>query len=153
MRRALRALAFAVALCAVAAVPVASAQSVMPMPEDPSDVLAEPGDAPTLPHVQRGGPLYRGRSQQSAVDLVRATAAEQVGVSIDQVAVVAVQDVEWPDVSLGCASQHPHMAFAQVVIPGFIVDVDVLGTPMTFHTDGGLRAIACEAPAQSDAFD
>ena len=129
------AVAAAVALCA-AATSVVAAQTT-----DGSDG----GDVPSLPQVRPGG-LLANRSPDEVIDLARTNAATRAGVSPDQVSVVDVQPVEWPDFSLGCPNAFPHFAVAQVTVPGFIVQLDVAGTPTIYHTDRGLRAIPCEAP-------
>ena len=105
------------------------------------------GGQPIIPPVQRGGPLQRMVSPQAAIDLARADASNRSETAIDQIAVVSVQPTEWSDFRLGCPSPAPGLAFAQVLVPGFVVELDVAGTPMTYHTDGGLRAILCEPPA------
>jgi hypothetical protein len=103
------------------------------------------GMTPQLPQVHLGG-LFAGRSVDDIVNLAKSNAADRAGVTVDQVDVVGVRSVEWPDASLGCASATPHLTYAQVVTPGYIVQLDAAGTPMTYHTDTGLRAIPCEAP-------
>jgi len=107
---------------------------------------------PTLPQVRPGG-LMANRSPDAVIDLARTNAATRAGVSPDQVSVVDVQAVEWPNFALGCPQQLPRFAVAEVTVPGFIVQLDVAGTPMTYHTDRGLRAIPCEVPpaAPTDA--
>jgi hypothetical protein len=103
------------------------------------------GMNPQLPQVHLGG-MFAGRSVDDIVNLARSHAADRAGVAVDQVDVVSVESVDWPDGSLGCASTSPHLAYVQVVTPGYIVQLDAAGTPMTYHTDTGLRAIPCEAP-------
>jgi hypothetical protein len=98
-----------------------------------------------LPQVRLGG-LFAGRSVDDVVNMAKSNAADRAGIPVDQVGVLSVQSVDWPDASLGCASATPHLAYAQVVTPGYIVQLDAAGTPVTYHTDTGLRAIPCEAP-------
>ncbi|MDQ6674723.1 MAG: hypothetical protein M3069_28965 [Chloroflexota bacterium] len=93
-----------------------------------------------------GGPGARMTSAQTVVDVARAEAAKRVGTTADQVSVISVQDAEWTDLSLGCPGSTPHMVSPAVVIPGFIVELDAAGTRLTYHTDTGLRAIACDGP-------
>jgi hypothetical protein len=142
MVRYLFAVAAALALCAAAPI-AATAQTADG--SDPGDMVSQPADLPALPQVRPGG-LLANRSPDAVIGLARSHAAELAGVAPDQVDVVSVQPVEWPDFSLGCPNLLPHFAVAQVTVPGFIVQLDVAGTPMTYHTDRGLRAIPCEAP-------
>jgi hypothetical protein len=106
---------------------------------------AQSADTPALPQVRPGG-LLANRSPDAVIDLARNNAAEQAGVSPDQVSVVNVQPVEWPNFALGCPNLLPRFSVAEVTVPGFIVELDVAGTPVVYHTDSGLRAIPCEAP-------
>jgi hypothetical protein len=122
--------------------------------DDGQSQVTEPGMAPSvdpadmsIPSAQRGGPLSRLASPQSAVDLALASAADQLGTSPDQVSVVDVQATEWPDFRLGCPGPDPKLRFAQVAIPGFIVQVQAGDTRLTYHTDFGLRAVLCDSAA------
>jgi hypothetical protein len=115
--------------------------------DGPGDDVSQPQP---IPLVQRGG-LFRGRTVDDAVALAKSSAAQRVGITADQVNVVSVQPTEWPDVSLGCPSPVPTAEFAQVITPGYIILLDAAGTPMTYHTDAGLRAIPCDVPPVSPA--
>jgi hypothetical protein len=110
-------------------------------------VFGSTGDGmnPEIPQVHLGG-LFAGRSVDDVVNLAKANAADRAGVPVEQVGVVSVESVDWPDASLGCPSATPHLVYAQVMTPGYIVQLDAAGQPMTYHTDSGLRAIPCEAP-------
>ncbi len=96
-----------------------------------------------VPQVQRGG-LLAGRTVDDAIALAKSNAATRAGITPDQVTLVSVQPTEWPDISLGCPALAPNAEFAQVVTPGYIIQLDAAGTSMTYHTDAGLRAIACD---------
>jgi hypothetical protein len=96
-----------------------------------------------LPIPTRGGPLFRSRTPQDVAELARTEAAARMGVPVEQVQVLSMEPTEWPDTGLGCP--HPGFRFAEVTIPGYIVQLDVAGTALTYHTDAGLRAIACDA--------
>jgi hypothetical protein len=110
--------------------------------------MNQPENPPALPQVRPGG-LLANRSPDAVIELARNRAAEQAGISPDQVTVVNVEEVEWPDFSLGCPNLLGHFSVAQVTVPGFIVQLDVAGSPAIYHTDRGVRAMACEAPPAS----
>jgi hypothetical protein len=117
------------------------------------DMVSQPTDFTVLPQVRPGG-LLANRSPDAVIDLARSNAATQAGVPLDQVSVVSVQPTEWPDFSLGCRGLLPRFSVAQVTVPGFIVELDVAGTQVTYHTDRGLRAIPCPvSPAPTDTSD
>jgi len=135
------ALTFAIGLAAAPAIALASSDQ----PEFP---------AAPLPQVQRGG-LLRARTPDEVADLARANAAVHTGLNVDDIAVVSVQPVEWPNFALGCPSLPgaPHFASIEVTVPGYIVVLDAGGTRLTYHTDSGLRAIPCEAPPANTTLD
>ena len=57
----------------------------------------------------------------------------QLGVSVDNVQIVSSEKVEWPDACLGVPSDGE--ACAQVVTPGFRIDVQVNGQQYEVRTD------------------
>lgn len=83
--------------------------------------------------------------ERAAVDLCVATLAERLAVPREQVQVLEVEDVEWPDTSLGCPE--PGMMYAQVITPGYRVRLRVGEATYTLHTDGK-RAVSCTAPTR-----
>src|SRR5690242_10361334 len=120
MTRRLFAVLAAVSLFGAASVGVAAQRADG---SDAGDTLSQP--VPQMSQVRRGG-LLANRSPGAVVDLARTNAAELAGVPSDQVSVVDVRAVEWPDLSLGCPNMAPpHLVFAQVTVPGFIVELDV----------------------------
>lgn len=68
-------------------------------------------------------------------------AAEEKAVPIEQVELVEYGDVEWSDSSLGCPEKD--MFYAQVIVPGYLVQVEVAGETMEYHTDNSNRVIRC----------
>jgi hypothetical protein len=76
----------------------------------------------------------------------RAEAARALNVPIDQVTVERVEQVDWRDSSLGCGE--PGKVYAQVIIEGFRVVVNVGGQRREVHSDGGSRVVFCPSPTQ-----
>jgi len=68
--------------------------------------------------------------------------AEQRGLPVRRVQVVDVQTVVWPDTSLGCPQ--PDQGYAQVMVNGYRIVVEVAGEQVIFHTDFD-RALRCAA--------
>ena len=71
--------------------------------------------------------------------------AAQTGAAPDEVEVVAVEEVTWPDASLGCPQ--PDMVYAQVLTPGYRITLQYNDAPYVYHTGQGADAffILCEA--------
>ena len=76
-----------------------------------------------------------------AVKLARQTLARELGVSDQQIRVEDARRVEWPDAGLGCPEKGEE--YAQVVVPGYSVSLDVAGRAYRVHVGGG-RAVLCE---------
>lgn len=64
-------------------------------------------------------------------DLVQQDLAERLNVAQDQIEIVAVEKVDWPDTSLGCPK--PGMAYAEVITPGFRFSLQGEGQTYTYH--------------------
>ncbi len=66
---------------------------------------------------------------QKAVALV----AREVGVAEEAVQVRTVEEVQWSDTSLGCPE--PGMMYAQVITPGYRIQLEAAGKTFQVHTD------------------
>ena len=67
--------------------------------------------------------------------------ANRLGVSVDEITVVRVRPVEWPDASLGCPK--PGVDYIQVLTPGYAIWLEAAGDVYEFHTDDAQRVVAC----------
>ena len=69
--------------------------------------------------------------------------ATTLGVTPDDVEVVTVYDVMWADASLGCPE--PDMMYAQVLTPGYRVELAVDGERYVYHTGSlpGSPVVTC----------
>jgi len=71
--------------------------------------------------------------QQAIADATVTWTAEQLGVAAEEVALVSMEAMEWPDASLGCPQ--PEMLYAAVITPGYQVTIRVQDTTYSVHTD------------------
>lgn len=94
------------------------AQSGFPFSGKPG----EPGERPFQP------PEF---SQEEAVRLAKEHLSAELGISTDEIAVVLVEEVNWPDTSLGLPE--PGKFYAQVVVPGFKITLRALGQDYLYH--------------------
>lgn len=108
--------------------------------------------APTPTRLERGteegmatpsAPSGLTARERAAADLCVASLATQLAIPADQVQVLAVEAVEWPDTSLGCPE--PGMMYAQVITPGYRVRLRAGEATYILHTDGK-RTVACATP-------
>jgi hypothetical protein len=74
--------------------------------------------------------------QQAQDDLVK-----RIGASLDQITVVSMNEVVWPDGSLGCAQ--PGQAYTQATTPGYQIILSYRGQEYDYHTDSNY-AFLCE---------
>jgi len=118
-----------------------------PTASEPTPVIVEP--APTT-----GEPTVPPEAAE--ITLVKEDLAQRLNIAVDQIRVVSVRAVDWPDTSLGCPK--PNMFYAEVITPGFEITLEANGQGYTYHTgggdyvlcEGGLPVEAPTAPAGAD---
>ena len=77
------------------------------------------------------------------VDAAIVDLADRLDVDSVSVAVIVVEEVVWPDASLGCPQ--PDMMYAQVLTDGTRVLLEVDGIGYSYHTDGLIDPFLCAA--------
>jgi hypothetical protein len=77
------------------------------------------------------------------VEAARSDLAARLGVGPASIQVGAVEEIDWPDASLGCPQ--PGTAYAQVVTPGLRITLQSGGQAYTYHTDLANRVVLCPA--------
>lgn len=101
------------------------------------EIAAAPGDIPV------GGPsgVTIPPDAQAVVDLVLQDAASKLGVDASTLSVTAIEAVDWPDASLGCAEEGG--VYAQVVSPGYRITVTDGSTTLEYHTGLNDAFVTC----------
>lgn len=78
-----------------------------------------------------------------------ALVSEQSGLTLEALRVVSVEEVEWPDSSLGCPQ--PGMMYAQVITPGFRVVVEsTSGETFDVHLSQSGGGVVCTSRTGTD---
>ena len=90
--------------------------------------------------IATGALAEHPRPVQKAVDHL----ADELGVLAVDVQVVAVEQVTWPDSSLGLPQ--PGEAYLTVLTPGYRVQLSVAGEQFVYHTDKQDRVLRAAAP-------
>jgi hypothetical protein len=67
--------------------------------------------------------------------------SQHLGVGVDDISVVEIEAVTWPDASLGCPE--PGIAYIQVLSPGFRIVLEADGSEYIYHTDQGENVVLC----------
>ena len=93
---------------------------------------------PTLSHESV---LNITPAAQKVVAAARTDLIQRLGVAEGDIITRSVEEVEWPNASLGCPQ--PGKMYAQVITPGFRIVLTVDEKDYTYHTDMR-RAILCE---------
>ena len=68
--------------------------------------------------------------------------AAQLKTAPENVQVVSVQAIDWPDTSLGCPQ--PGMFYAQVITPGYKILLATGGQQTEYHADERGRVVKCQ---------
>jgi hypothetical protein len=74
---------------------------------------------------------------QQTVKRAQEDLARRLGIETDQIEVVEVQSVVWPDGGLGCPQ--PGMAYTQVQVDGLLIRLQAGGQVYDYHS-GGVRS-------------
>lgn len=78
---------------------------------------------------------------EAAVALAKEDLAKRKGIDKEEIVVVKVGSVDWPDTSLGCPE--PGMMYAQVITPGYKILLSYAGETYEYHSDKGDRVVYC----------
>lgn len=106
--------------------------SPVPTPEPQSPTPLSPTATGELSPTP--GPTTESTSPApQVVDVVRQVLAQQKGIGTEEILVVEVEKMDWPDSCLGL--DIPGMACAQVITPGYRVTLEAGGQEYVFHTD------------------
>ncbi len=81
------------------------------------------------------------------VDLVtKQLLADNAALSADDVEVLQVTALQWRDASLGCP--RPGMMYAQVITPGYLIEVKAGGKVYEYHTNTNQSVVLCAVDGQ-----
>ena len=100
----------------------------------PADIIA----TPTISTPPSEAPCLSGGSIE---ERAREALANWLGISSEEIEVLEVEEVEWPDTSLGCPG--PGMVYVQVIVPGWRVVMTVESTTYEYHWGGG-HGVVCD---------
>jgi hypothetical protein len=80
------------------------------------------------------------------VALSVADLAERLSIAVDQIKVLEVRAVTWPDASLGCPQ--PGMVYAQVLQEGWLIRLGAGGEMYFYHSGRDQKPFLCEQLSQ-----
>ena len=115
-------------------------EAVTPAVVDLSKITPEPsGEREVLQEMPQPGipNPSAAASNKAAVDF-----ADQLGIDVGEVQIVSIEQVEWPDSSLGCAKSGQN--YLMVITPGFRIILEANGEMAEYHADMQGRIVRCE---------
>jgi hypothetical protein len=89
-------------------------------------------------------PVSPDPALQQIVMQAREDLAKRLGIGLDQIDLVELRSVIWPDKSLGCPQ--PGMEYLQVQQDGLLIRFRVAGRSYEYHSGGNRPPFLCENP-------
>jgi hypothetical protein len=108
-----------------------AAQMLLCVSGQPVDLSIKPAAAPAGPAARMG-------------ELARSALAQELAIAEADIAVVAVEETEWRDSSLGCPK--PGMNYLQVITPGYKITLEAQNKRYEYHSDTNRRVVRCDTP-------
>jgi hypothetical protein len=87
-----------------------------------------------------------GTQAEVMTALARADLARRTALPEESIVASSVEEVIWPDASLGCPQ--PGMLYAQVLTPGFEILLEAEGQEYEYHTDSDQLVVLCTGQQQ-----
>lgn len=78
---------------------------------------------------------------EKVVNLAKEALSQKAGVSTEEIKVLAIEEVDWPNTALGCPQ--PGMFYAQVITPGYKITLESQGKTYLYHSDFK-RVVFCQ---------
>ena len=91
--------------------------------------------------VDSTNPMPRELAEKAKEDL-----AQRLSIPLTQIDLVEAKKVVWTDASLGCPQ--PGIVYAQVLTPGFFVQLEAQGQEYEYHIDMDQIVILCDFPVE-----
>ncbi len=113
--------------------PVTAGPSATP----PLDPEAQPPDQATATYA----PIPVNDAANLMVEQATGMLADKLGIDPQAISLFSLQAVDWPDELLGCPLGNQN--YAQVITPGYLIELRVERTVYEFHTNQTGRAVLC----------
>lgn len=106
------------------------------------NVLLTPAPTPTPTPMAAAPAAAIPPAAAAAVTAAQTALAARLQVAVDQVTAAAVEETEWPDACLGLAG--PDEVCAQVIVPGYRIELQVGGESYFYRTDRAGTAVRAD---------
>lgn len=103
--------------------------------EKKSDILPTPEETPeqTVPISVPTDTTPATEKAKNVIELARQNLSEMIKVSADDIELLNVEEVAWPDSGLGY--RDPNVTYLPVEVPGFKIFLSFNGTTYEYHSD------------------
>jgi pyruvate/2-oxoglutarate dehydrogenase complex dihydrolipoamide acyltransferase (E2) component len=95
---------------------------------------------PDLPVA--GDEVQLDDSNRPLVEKAQQMLSQELGVGVEDVALVKIESMMWNDSGLGCAE--PDKAYMQVIVPGYQITLEAQGETYRYNTDMGSQVVRCK---------
>lgn len=109
-------------------------------PSTPPDLTTPVQSTSTLPAQEEPMP-QPDLTASPIVQQAMADLAERLGVDPAEITVVRVEEVDWPDGSLGCPQ--PGMLYTQALVNGSFIQLQVDNQTYNYHSGGARPPLLC----------
>lgn len=132
------------ALILVSACTRTAAPTLLPVtpPSKPTPTIIQNNQSdPTIPVIPPIAEAVFPQATSSLVEFAFQDLATRLDISIEQITLVAVESVDWPDASLGCPEDG--LLYAQNITSGYRITLEARGTIFEYHSDRGPVIFLC----------
>jgi hypothetical protein len=122
----------------------------MTTPDAPTGSINTP-ETPAIPNSPTQGeakqmtpslPTPEDPGLQSLVEKAKSDLGERLSISLTQINLVEMTEVEWSDSSLGCPQ--PGMDYLQVITPGYLILLEADAQTYEYHSNRDTYFVYCE---------
>lgn len=116
----------------------------------PREMIVCTDPAIPLSIAQSNDQQSQGEAMPASIqELTQIHLAGKLGINVDEVKIVRVEETEWRDSSLGCGEKGT--AYLTVITPGYIVILEAQGNQYRYHTDLQQHFVQCDRPTTSNS--
>ena len=107
-------------------------------------LVASCAPAPAPTDTQIGTPASPSvpSEAEKAVEQAKIDLAQRNGIAKEKIVLIRVDDVDWPDTSLGCPE--PDKVYAQVITPGYKILLSNGQEEYEYHSDKENNVVYCQ---------
>jgi len=82
-----------------------------------------------------------GSEASKYIEMATSDLAKKLAIGKENITLKDVTQKDWSNTSLGCPKKD--MLYAQVIVPGYVIVLDVSGIPYVYHA-GSNRVVSCQ---------